>query len=353
MITKQFFGNLDAGQDVYTYTMKNANGMTVRICEFGGAIMEIRVPDRWGRHSDVVGGYDSLRDYVLGNGYIGALVGRTGNRIAKGKFTLDGKDYQLFCNNGENSLHGGKVGYSHRIWNVKAVDGEEPRLILTLTSPDGEEGYPGTLEVTVTYTLLNSNALSIRYEATTDARTVVNLTNHAYFNLGGYASGKIFDHVMQMDADRYLPTDAGLIPTGELRPVDGTPFDFREPKTIGKDFDLSDPDMGIAGGYDHCICFTGGETREPVQRITVWEPNSGRMMQVFTNQPCVQFYSGNFLDNAEHPLKGGYPQNLQSLFCLETQKMPDSVNHPNFTDTVLNPGEKYDYTTIYQFSVKQ
>ncbi|MBO5295047.1 MAG: galactose mutarotase [Clostridia bacterium] len=352
MITKHHFGVLDGGTDVYTYTMKNANGMTVRICEFGGAIMEIRVPDRWGRMSDVVGGYDSLRDYVLAGGYLGALVGRTCNRITEGKYSIGDKAYSVYCNDGKNSLHGGKVGYSHRIWNVKPVDGDEPKLILTLDSPDGEEGYPGNLKVTVTYALLSSNALSIRYEAETDATTIVNMTNHAYFNLGGYASGKIFDHVMQMDADRYLPTDQGLMPTGEQRSVTGTPFDFREPKTIGVDFDMENEDIKTAGGFDHCFCFTGGETKEPVMRVQVYEPNSGRMMQVYTNQPCIQFYSGNFLDDPEHPLKGGYPQNKQSLFCVETQKMPDAKKNDGFDNIILNPGEKYDYTTVYQFSVK-
>lgn len=352
MITKQFFGTLDGGQEVFTYTMKNASGMSVRICEFGGAIMEIRVPDKFGRFSDVVAGYDSLRDYVLADGYLGALIGRTGNRIAKGKFKLDGKQYSIFCNDGANSLHGGKVGYSHRIWNVRPEDGDEPRLVLTLTSPDGEEGYPGTLSITVTYTLLASDALSIRYQVTTDRKTIVNMTNHAYFNLGGYASGTVLNHVLRMDADRYLPTDSGLIPTGELRPVDGTPFDFREPKTIGRDFDLSDPDIGLAGGYDHCFCFAGGETKEPVLRIEVLEPESGRLMRVYTNQPCVQLYTGNFLSNAEHPFKGGYAQHKQAAFCLETQKMPDAINHKGFDNTVLCPGETYDYTTVYQFSVK-
>lgn len=353
MITKHLFGSIEEGKNVYYYTMKNAAGMIVSISEFGGAIMEIRVPDRYGRHSDVVGGYDSLRDYVLGDGYQGALIGRTGNRIARGRFTLDGSTYQLFINNGPNSLHGGKVGFSHRLWNVKPVDGDEPKLILTLQSPDGEENYPGNLEVTVTYSLLASNALSIHYEATTDRRTPVNLTNHVYFNLGGYASGKVFDHVLQMDADAYLPTDDSLIPTGEIRSVAGTPFDFREPKTIGRDFYEDNIDLKIAGGYDHCFCFTGGESKEPKLRIEAYEPNSGRILKVFTNQPCVQFYTGNFLTNAEHPFKGGYPQNQQAAFCLETQKMPDSVNHKNFTNVILEPGETYEHTTVYQFSVKQ
>lgn len=352
MIAKQYFGTLEGGQEVYSYLLKNASGMTVRICEYGGAIMEIRVPDKLGRCADVVCGYDSLRDYVLGDGYQGALVGRTGNRIAKGRYTLDGVDYQLAINNGVNSLHGGKVGFSYRVWNARAEDGEEPKLVLTLHSPDGEENYPGNLDVSVTYTLLSSNALSIHYSAVTDQRTIVNLTNHAYFNLGGYASGKIFDHVLQIDADRYLPTDETLIPTGELRHVADTPFDFREPKSIGRDFYAEDQDLEIAGGYDHCFCFTGGESKEPVLRIEAYEPNSGRLMQVYTNQPCVQFYSGNFLTNAEHPFKGGYPQSKQSAFCLETQKMPDAINHEHFDDVILNPGEVYDYTTVYKFSIR-
>ena len=352
MITKHYFGTMDDGRDVYNYLLKNDAGMSVRICEFGGAIMEISVPDRLGRFTDVVAGYDSLRDYVLAPGYLGALVGRVCNRIAKGKFVLDGKEYQIYQNNNSNSLHGGKVGYSHKIWSVKAEDGEEPRLILTLVSPNGDENYPGTLSITVTYTLLRSNALSIHYEATTDQKTIVNLTNHAYFNLGGFSSGKIFDHVLQMDADRYIPTDENLIPTGEIRSVEGTPFDFREPKTIGADFNLENPDMKLAGGYDHCLCFAGGETKAPVLRIEAYEPNSGRLMQVYTNQPAVQFYTGNFMWEIEAPLKGGCPASVQAAFCLETQKMPDAINHSNFDDVVLNPGEKYDYTTIYQFSTK-
>ena len=352
MITKTYFGTLENEQEVSYYTMKNANGMTVRICEFGGAIMEIRVPDKFGRMTDVVCGFDSLRDYVLGNGYQGALVGRVGNRIADSKFTLDGKEYHLFPNNHGNSLHGGKIGYSYRVWNAKPVDGEEPKLILTLTSPDGEEGYPGTVEIRVTYTLLSSNALSIHYEAETDQRTPFNMTNHVYFNLGGYAAGSVMDHVMQIDADAYLPTKEALIPTGEIRSVAGTPFDFREPKTIGRDFDLSNADVALAGGFDHCFVFVGGESKEPVLRAEAYEPNSGRLMQLYTTPPCVQFYTGNFLGNPEFPFKGGCPQVPQGAFCLETQKMNDAIHHENFTDTVLNPGEKYDYTTIYKFSVK-
>ena len=352
MITKQYFGTMDDGTDVHSYLLKNDDGMSVRICEFGGAIMELCVPDRLGRFTDVVAGYDSLRDYVLAPGYLGALVGRVCNRIAKGKFRLGVNEYQIYKNNNGNSLHGGKVGFSHKIWSAQAEDGEEPRLILSLVSPDGDENYPGTLTVTVTYTLLSTNALSIRYEATTDKKTIVNLTNHAYFNLGGFSSGKIFDHVLQMDADKYIPTDENLIPTGEIRSVARTPFDFRTPKTIGEDFDLENPDMKLAGGFDHCLCFAGGETEAPVLRIEAYEPNSGRLMQVYTNQPAVQFYTGNFMWEIEAPLKGGYPASVQAAFCLETQKMPDAINHSNFNNVVLNPNEKYDYTTIYQFTTK-
>lgn len=351
-IQKQFFGNLPDGSAVYRYVMQNASGMTVAILNFGGAIQQILVPDRRGRLSDVVGGYDNVLDYYYGNGYQGALIGRIGNRICRGKFTLEGKDYDLYINNGENHLHGGKVGFSHKLWEVEPVDGAEPRLVMHYVSPDGEEGYPGTLDVTVTYTLTARNGLSLRYVATTDKTTIVNLTNHCYFNLGGFASGKIFDHVLQLDADTYLPTDETLIPTGELRSVAGTPFDFREPKAVGRDFNADDADLKIAGGYDHCLNFTGGVTKEPVCRATLYDPNSGREMKVYTNQHAVQFYSGNFLNNAEHPFKGGYPQNTQNALCLETQHQPDAINHAGFRSVVLNPGEVYDYTTEYVFSVR-
>lgn len=352
MITKRVCGMLDDGRKVHSYTVENAVGMRVCICEMGGAITNLYVPDKNGRFSDVVMGYDSLRDYMEDTTYAGGLIGRFGNRIAEGKFELDGKKYEIFCNNGPNSLHGGRIGFSHKLWDVVAEDGEEPRLILTLVSPDGDENYPGTLTVKVTYTLRSDNALAISYEATTDQKTVVNLTNHAYFNLGGYASGSIMDHVLQMDADHYLPTTKKMIPTGEIKSVEGTPFDFRVAKPIGKDFDLSDTDMGIAGGYDHCFCFAGGESETPVARIEVYEPESGRVMRVYTDQPCVQFYSGNFLKHKEHPFKGGYPQKVQTAFCLETQKMPDSVNHANFTNTVLEAGEVYRHNTVYAFDLK-
>ena len=351
-IQKLFFGHLPDGRATHRYILQNKNGMTVSFLDFGGAIQQILVPDRNGKLTDVVGGYDNILDYYYGDGYQGALIGRFGNRICRGKFALDGKDYDLYINNGANHLHGGKEGFDHKIWEVDPIDGDEPQLRLHYVSPDGEEGYPGTLDVTVTYTLRSTNALSIRYVATTDRRTVLNLTNHTYFNLGGFASGKVFDHVLQLDADTYLPTDDTLIPTGELKSVAGTPFDFRSPKAIGKDFFADDTDLKLAGGYDHCFNFIGGESKEPVLRATLYEPNSGREMKVYTNQPCVQFYSGNFLNNGDHPFKGGYPQATQNALCLETQHMPDAINHRNFTNVILNPGEVYDYTTEYVFSVR-
>ncbi len=351
-IEKKLFGALSDGREVYSYTLKNKNGMSAKILSYGGAIAELRVPDRNGAFTDVVGGYDSIESYVGGDGYQGALIGRVGNRICKGKFTLEGVEYNMFINNGVNHLHGGEYGYNSKIWDVVEHDGDEPVLELHLLSPDGDEGYPGNLDLTVTYTLSNKNGLSIRYQATTDKTTILNLTNHCYFNLNGYASGSIHEHTLMLDADTYLPTDETLIPTGELKSVEGTPFDFRTPKKIGKDIGKDDRDLVTAGGYDHCFNFVGGESAQPVKRAELYSEESGRVMEVYTNQPCVQFYSGNFLTNQCYPFKGGYRQAPQTLLCLETQHMPDSINHDNFTNVVLKAGEKYDYTTEYRFSVK-
>lgn len=351
-VEKKYFGEAD-GKAVDLYTLTVDSGMSVSILTFGGAINKLLVPDRCGKLTDIVGGYDDLIDYVEGDGYQGALIGRWGNRICKGKFTLDGKEYDLYINNGVNHLHGGKVGFSHKVWDAEArvcEDGCE--LSLTYVSPDGEEGYPGTLTVNVVYKLSQDNALSLTYTATTDKKTVLNLTNHTYFNLGGFASGKIFDHVMWMDSESFLETDDTLIPTGNMIPVAGTPFDFGTPKTIGENFDLSYEPIRIAGGFDHCVNFTEREDPMAEARVRVFDPRSGRVMEVYTDQPCVQFYSGNFLKNADHPFKGGYPQAVQNMFCLETQKMPDSVNHPSFTDCTLDVGETYLHRTVYKFTTK-
>ncbi len=351
-IQKKLFGVMPDGREVYAYTMCNENGMKVKILSYGGVIAEIKVPDKNGCFTDVVGGYDDLRSYVEADGYQGALIGRWGNRIAKGRFTLEGKEYRLFINNGENHLHGGEYGFNSKIWDVTEKDGDEPELVLHTVSPDGEEGYPGTLDLHVTYRLSRQNGLSLSYRATTDKTTVLNLTNHVYFNLRGYAFGSVHPLWLQLDADTYLPTDEGLIPTGEIRSVAGTPFDFRKGKLVGQDIGADLDDIRMAGGYDHCLNFVGGETKEPVKRGELYDPESGRLMELFTNQPCVQLYSGNFLTNEKYPFKGGLRQTPQSLICLETEHMPDSVNRENFTNCVLKPGEVYDYTTEYRFSVR-
>ena len=351
-IQKQFFGTLADGQVVSRYFLTNKNGMQAAILDYAGAIQQLLVPDRRGHLVDVVGGFDSLEGYVKAGGAQGSLIGRFGNRIAKGKFTLEGKEYTLATNNGENHLHGGMVGFHRKVWGAEMVDGDEPQLKLTLVSPDGEEGYPGTLTVRVTYTLKAENALSIHYRATTDKTTILNLTNHTYFNLGGFASGKIFDHELWLDADTYLPVVPGLIPTGELKSVAGTPFDFRTPKPIGRDFYADDKDLKLAGGYDHCFNFVGGESEKPIPRARLYCEKTGIVMTTVTDQPSVQCYTANFLSEEAYPHKGGYPQGVQNAVCLETQKMPDSINHPNFTNVVLSPSEVYDYTTEYAFSIR-
>lgn len=344
MLTKQWFGNLPDGRPVYRYLLQNKNGMSVAILDFGATIQQLLVPDRQGRTGDVILGYDDLYSYYADRAYHGAVVGRVCNRIAGASFELDGKTYTLFNNDGKNHLHGGKEGFTYKIWQAEPIDGEEPSLCLTYVSPDGEEGYPGTLKVQVTYIVKKNNALYIHYTATTDKKTPINLTNHAYFNLGGFASGTIYDHVLQLDADDYLAVNAETIPTGERIPVADTVFDFRTPRRVGEAFSLAEP--------DHCFNFTGGKSKMPIPRAVLTEPVSGRRMQVVTDQPCIQFYTANNMHNAAYPLKGGYPQTVHTAICLETQEMPDSIHHPEFIGTVLRPGETYDTTTEYIFSIE-
>ena len=351
-IVKEKFGVTADGQAVDLYTLTNANGMKVKISTRGGTLVTISVPDRDGRFTDVLAGYDSVKDYEEADGYLGALIGRFGNRIAKSRFTLDGKEYTLYPNNGRNSLHGGKVGFDAKIWGAEPKDSEEPELKLTLVSPDGEEGYPGTLSVTVVYKLLKNNAISIHYRATTDKATIINMTNHAYFNLGGYGSGDILSHVLKLDADTYTEADAELIPTGRKVPVKGTPYDFTEGRVIGQDIFTDEIGLKNAGGYDHNFNFVGGETKEPVERGELYDPASGRTMKIITNQPCVQLYTGNFMGGDPHRLKGGCPREKHHALCLETQHAPDCIHFDNFESPVLRPGEVYDYTTVYAFSVK-
>ena len=353
------WGRLSSGETAYLYTLVNDSGMTVEITDFGGTIVSIKTPDRNGKLTDICLGYDSLSDYEHADGYLGALVGRVANRIAGASFELEGKNYALYANDGRNCLHGGKRSMSYVIWSAEA-DETPDAAVLTLTylSPDGEEGFPGNLTTKVTYALDNANALSIRYEATTDKDTPLNLTNHAYFNLAGYASGSILGQTLWLDAESYLAGDKELIPTA-VKPVDGTPFDFRTAKPIGRDFFANCADLRIAGGYDHCFnftdwrsCVSGGEI---LLRGIAYDPVSGRKMEMYTNQPCVQLYSANFLKNPCFPLRGGYAQRTQTAFCLETQCMPDSIHHQgdaDFTNGILSAGETYDYTTVYKFSAE-
>lgn len=350
-VVKTVFGQMTDGRTVYEYSLSNSSGMTVKLLNYGATVKEISVPDRSGRFADVVSGFDTFDSYLNSDGCHGAVVGRIGNRICKGRFTLDGKEYNLYINNGPNHLHGGKEGFDKKLWDAEIIDGDEPAVIFHYTSVDGEEGYPGTLTVSVRYTLNSDNALSINYKATTDKKTILNLTNHSYFNLGGYDSGSIHSHKMQLDADYYLPTDETLIPTGQIKSVKGTPFDFTELKKIGRDINSDCEDLKIAGGYDHCFFF-GESEKSLVKRAELYEENSGRLMEMYTDQPCVQIYTANFTKNQNYPFKGNVAQKIQTFVCLETQKMPDSINHDNFTNVVLEPGDLYDYTTVFKFSVK-
>lgn len=351
-IEKTTYGQLPDGQTADLFTLRNAAGMTAKITNYGGILVELTAPDKEGKFEDVTLGLDSLSSYVKNNPFFGALVGRYGNRIAKGKFTLDGKPYTLFVNNMGNHLHGGKVGFDKVLWTATPVEGDEPALKLAYTSKDGEEGYPGNLSVTVTYTLQKDNALKIDYQATTDKPTVVNLTNHTYFNLTGGAKRDVMDHVLTLNADRFLPVDETLIPTGKLQPVSGTPFDFTKPTVIGSRInDSTDTQIKYGGGYDHAWVLNG-EAGSLKKAATVYEPTSGRVMEVSTTEPAVQFYTGNFL-NGKVVGREGFPYKKRYALCLETEHYPDSPNQPSFPTTTLRPGETYKTTTIYQFSTKK
>jgi aldose 1-epimerase len=345
-------GVLASGDSVKVYTLKNAAGMEVSIMDLGGTITKWTAPDKDGKFADITLGSNTPQDYLTTTKYLGALIGRFGNRIAKGKFSLDGNEYTLPVNNGPNAMHGGLKGFNAVIWKAIPIEGAEPGLKLTYLSKDGEEGYPGNLTVEVVYTLKADNSLTIDYTATTDKNTVVNLTNHAYFNLKGEGKGDILDHEIVLNADKYLPTDAGLIPTGELKPVAGTPFDFTTAHLIGERInDTTDIDIKLGGGYDHCWVFTDQSNKlKSVAMVT--EPVSGRTMEVLTTEPAVQFYTGNFL-NGSATGKSGVKYERRYGFCLETQHFPDSPNQSAFPTTVLKPGETYKTTTIYKFGVKK
>jgi aldose 1-epimerase len=345
------FGKTPDGKDVDIYTLKSKGGAEARVISYGGIVVSLKVPDREGRLADVVLGFNDMEGYEgAGSTYFGALIGRYANRIAKGRFTLDGVEYKLATNNGPNHLHGGVVGFDKVLWDVKPlkVRGGEA-LELTYVSRDGEEGYPGTLRVRVVYTLTDANALRIDYDATTDKDTVVNLTNHSYFNLAGEGSGAILGHLLTLYSDSFTPTDQTSIPTGEIRAVRGTPFDFTKATAVGARIDADDEQLKWAKGYDHNYVVRGraGVLRRAAR---LEEPKSGRVLEVWTTEPGVQFYSGNYLSGLVG--KSGKPYDFRNGLCLETQHYPDSPNQPNFPSTVLRKGGRYRSTTVYKFSAR-
>ena len=348
-VNKEFFGKTSDGANVDQYTLKNSNGMELSVISFGGIITSLKAKDRDGKNEDVVLGFDNLGDYENKSPYFGALIGRYGNRIKEGKFSLDGVEYKLAKNNGENHLHGGLKGFDKVIWDVEVeVNKSSASLMLRYTSMDTEEGYPGNLGVKVTYTLTNEDELKVKYEAETDKKTIVNLTQHSYFNLSAGLRKDILGHEITIDADYFLPVDMTLIPTGEIREVVQTPFDFREFKVVGDDIDLDDTQITYGNGYDHCWVLNNQD--EGVRFVaSAYDPLSGRLLEVFSDQPGIQFYSGNFLDGTLQSKEGGNYE-FRSGFCLETQHYPNSPNQENFPSVILNPGEKYNSETIFKFS---
>ncbi|MEV7366378.1 aldose epimerase family protein [Streptomyces sp. NPDC091299] len=345
---KELFGKLDDGTKVYRWSLQNG-GTRLKVLSYGGIIQSLEIPDRHGRHANVSLGYDNLAAYVAGTTFFGATIGRYGNRIAKGQFTLDGKKYQLNVNDGVNSLHGGAKGFNTKVWDVEGfTSGSDVGLHLYYTSVDGEMGYPGTLRTKVTFTLNRDGDWRIDYEATTDRPTVVNLTNHTYWNLAGEGSGTIEDHELTIAASRYTPTDTGLIPTGELAKVSGTAFDFRKSKPVGRDIRAGHPQQVQAKGFDHNWVLDKGVTAKPVHIATLRDPRSGRTLKIATDQPGLQFYSGNFLDGTLVGTSGRTYRQGDGL-CLETQHFPDSPNEPSWPSTVLRPGQTYRTTTIHSF----
>jgi aldose 1-epimerase len=348
-IEKSPFGKTAEGQEAALYTCVNANGLKLAMTDYGATVVSLETPDRNGKFANITLGFPNLEGYLQRHPYFGSTVGRYGNRIAGGKFSLDDKAYTLATNNGPNHLHGGKKGFDALVWKaepVQAADGVGVKF--SLRSPDGDEGYPGNLDVVVTYMLTNKDELKIDYEAKTDAPTVVNLTNHCYWNLGGAGSGKILDHELMVAADKYLPIDATSIPTGELAPVAETPLDFTKPTKIGARIEALKQPPHETKGYDHCYSLRGQEGKlELAARVK--DPASGRVMEILTTEPGIQLYTGNFLDGSE----GGNKYQQHDAFCLETQHYPDSPNRPAFPTTRLNPGQTLKSTTVHLFSVEK
>lgn len=349
-VSKQVWGQIES-QDVYRYTLTNESGSSITISDYGGTVLSIIVPDASGKMADVALGFSTLGEYREKSPYFGCITGRYANRIAKGKFTLDGQSYTLATNNEPNHLHGGEKGFDKKIWKSRVVqNGSEPFLVLSATSPDGEEGYPGTLKTTVSYRWTDDNTLQINYRATTDKPTVVNLTNHTYFNLGGHDSGSILDHQLRINAGQYTPIDATSIPTG-IASVEDTPFDFREATAIGARIEDDHPQLENGMGYDHNFVLKTEDSDELVIAAVVTDPETGRTLTVKTTEPGLQFYSGNFLDKLAGKAASVYEK--RSGFCLEAQTFPDSPNQEEFPSPVLRPGETYTQTTIYEFGVTE
>ena len=346
-ITKSEFGKTADGTSIEQYTLRNKNGLEARVMTYGATWTHMLTPDRSGKLGDVVLGFDTLDKYLAGHPFFGSTTGRVANRIARGKFTLDGKEYTLATNNGPNHLHGGPKGLDKVIWKARPIENKNA-VEFTYTDPDGSNGYPGTLNIAVVYTLTDNDELRVDYTATTDKATPINLTNHAYFNLHDPAKGPILDHVLHLNADRYTPTDDTLIPTGQLAPVQGTPVDFTRPTPIGAR--ITQVGKAPNEGYDHNFVINGtaGQVRLAA-RVT--DPDTGRVMEIHTDQPGVQLYTGNFLDGSRG--KGGVAYKKHDAFCLETQHFPDSINQPKFPSTVLRPGQTYKTSTIHRFSVQK
>lgn len=345
-ISQMFFGKTPRGEDVSLFTLINAAGMEVKISNFGGVITAIRVPDRQGAFADVVLGFDELAPYFQDSPYFGALIGRVGNRIAKGHFELDGQSFNLAINNGENHLHGGLQGFDKVVWSPTTfVDEQNVGLKLFYFSPNGDQGYPGNMQIMVTYTLTEDNSLVVDYHATTDQMTPINMTQHSYFNLAG--EGDVLTHQLTINADYFTPVDDGLIPTGELQSVTNTVFDFREAKAIGEHIHHDDVQLVLGGGYDHNFVLNKKQPRELSLAARALEPVSGRVLEVYTQEPGIQFYSGNFLDGSLHGKGNVYAH--RSGFCIEPQHFPDSLNQPNFPSIILHPGDEYTSRTVFKF----
>ncbi len=347
-VTRSHFGTLPDGRDAFVYTLVNAYGLRARVCDFGALLLSMETPDRYGVPADLTLGFDNLEGWFDNPAYYGATVGRCGNRIAAGRFTLDGRGYELATNNDPGGipchLHGGIMGFSHLPWEAVIIPGG---VELTRRSPDGEEGYPGNLDVRVTYQLTDDDELVWQAEALTDAPTVVNIVHHSYWNLGGDPSRLIHDHELRIDADHFLPVTPGMIPTGEIAPVAGTPMDFTRPAAIGARIDADFEPLRLANGYDHAWVLRPGDGVRPAARVR--DPASGRVMEILTDQPAVQFYTANFLDGP--PGKHGASYLPRSAFCLETEAFPDAPNQPGFPSVVLRPGETYRHTLVHRFSV--